>query len=712
MALLKNLTFHLFLSPKRQHFRGHWNLLYQQITPTPLKRKSDVVLMLKYELYKADCIEKMRELPEASIDAVITDSPYFLEFMGEEFDSQWDSMQDFQSWNKKWATEALRVLKTGGFMFAMGGTRTHHRLTCGIEDAGFLIRDELCWVYTQGFPKAQDLSMLIEKKLGEEGEVVGENPNTIGRTTSGQIQFRSSNNSEIKQPTLLLAKEWQGWKTPALKPAWENLILCQKPYEFDKTNLFKYVLTEYRICQLSLASTVANNSPSSLAEQTQNTALILAKQNIKAHDLQFYKEWQIQIGREEKPSDQTATYITTSLENLTTFLLWKNILGVLYCRMSKSITGTELGMITELKTLNSLLYQNTQENTTKENNPKNGRDVNALIVERILKGINARLLTTQKHFAIESVIGNLEGKNWFALSVEEHLALSDILLKFESSVQKNVIGSPEFRPIILAQKPCEGSITENVMKYGVGGYNIDECRIPYENEEDRKNSICGYDNDDLLGGTMGKNVKGGLGLENANINPPNEKGRYPSNILMTEPCFDGKEGIIKANEEPAIEHTPKFSKNNYGLSNFCEGGWKGKENTERFFNESGGFSKFFLIPKASISEKFENTGMKPRKNTRPIGECFNDEENAIEPKTFHPTVKPILLMEHLIKLTTTNKAVILDCFMGSGTTGVACANLNRKFIGIEKDENYFKIAQKRISEAYKQEKLDVFMGCD
>ena len=79
----------------------------------------------------------------------------------------------FQSFNKKWATEALRVLKPGGFMFSMGGTRTHHRLTCGIEDAGFMIRDELCWVYMQGFPKAQDLGMLIEKKLGGEGEVIG-----------------------------------------------------------------------------------------------------------------------------------------------------------------------------------------------------------------------------------------------------------------------------------------------------------------------------------------------------------------------------------------------------------------------------------------------------------------------------------------------------------------------------------------------------------
>ena len=82
------------------------------------------------------------------------------------------------------------------------------------------------------------------------------------------------------------------------------------------------------------------------------------------------------------------------------------------------------------------------------------------------------------------------------------------------------------------------------------------------------------------------------------------------------------------------------------------------------------------------------------------------ETGINEPKkNSHPTVKPVLLMEHLIKLTTKEGYTILDPFMGSGTTGIACINLNRNFIGIELDEGYFKIAEKRIEKQKEQSKL-------
>jgi DNA modification methylase len=130
-----------------------------------------------------DCRLLMAELPEASIDAIVCDPPYGLEFMGKEWDrlaGDWARHGDsepwkvrpkggsdpfqrdrprfhggssMQQWHESWAIEALRVLKPGGYLLAFGGTRTFHRLACAIEDAGFEIRDTLSWLHGQGFPK-------------------------------------------------------------------------------------------------------------------------------------------------------------------------------------------------------------------------------------------------------------------------------------------------------------------------------------------------------------------------------------------------------------------------------------------------------------------------------------------------------------------------------------------------------------------------------
>jgi len=90
-------------------------------------------------IIKGDCIEELKKLEPNSVDAIITDPPYALAFMGK----HWDKMDNkqFQTFSNQWAIQCLRVLKHGGFLLSFGGTRTYHRLVCGIEDAGFEIRD-------------------------------------------------------------------------------------------------------------------------------------------------------------------------------------------------------------------------------------------------------------------------------------------------------------------------------------------------------------------------------------------------------------------------------------------------------------------------------------------------------------------------------------------------------------------------------------------
>lgn len=104
-----------------------------------------------------DCIEGMRAFPDNSFDSIVTDPPYELGFMGKTWDASGIANNPVM-----WA-EALRVLKPGGHLLAFSGSRTYHRMTCAIEDAGFEVRDQIMWVYGSGFPKSLDVSKAIDK---------------------------------------------------------------------------------------------------------------------------------------------------------------------------------------------------------------------------------------------------------------------------------------------------------------------------------------------------------------------------------------------------------------------------------------------------------------------------------------------------------------------------------------------------------------------
>lgn len=107
------------------------------------------------KLLHGDCLDVLRTLPDCSVDAVVTDPPYGLSFMGKKWDYDVPSVE-------VWA-ECLRVLKHGGHLLAFAGTRTQHRMAVRIEDAGFQIRDMIAWVYGSGFPKSLDVSKAIDK---------------------------------------------------------------------------------------------------------------------------------------------------------------------------------------------------------------------------------------------------------------------------------------------------------------------------------------------------------------------------------------------------------------------------------------------------------------------------------------------------------------------------------------------------------------------
>jgi len=117
------------------------------------------------QVHGGDCLDVLREFPDEHFAAVVTDPPYSYRFMGKSWDAH-ESPLAFQRWCEGWARECLRVLKPGGMMLAFGGTRTFHRLTCGIEDAGFEIRDSIDWLYAGGMPKGINISKAIDRRPG------------------------------------------------------------------------------------------------------------------------------------------------------------------------------------------------------------------------------------------------------------------------------------------------------------------------------------------------------------------------------------------------------------------------------------------------------------------------------------------------------------------------------------------------------------------
>jgi DNA modification methylase len=220
---------------------------------------------------------------------------------------------------------------------------------------------------------------------------------------------------------------------------------------------------------------------------------------------------------------------------------------------------------------------------------------------------------------------------------------------------------PAVEPCILAMKPCDGTFKQNVEKWGQAGINIDACRIP---------------TDDTL--SIGSSNMGYHGTHFPRCNQQNSKGRWPANLIL-----DSEAGAM-LDEQSGFSKSVPFGNPTCGFHDSL-GRQKNKRNEiGKGHSDSGGASRFFYTAKASPRERNE----------------------GLDKPSSHPTVKPLALMEYLIKLIAPPNALILDPFAGSGTTIVAATNLGIKAIGIEKEAEYAEIARARVENALKKKPED------
>ena len=186
--------------------------------------------MKKNKIYLGDNLEVLKTFPDSSIDSIVTDPPYGINFMNKKWDYDIPSIELWK--------ECLRVLKPGGHMLVACGTRTQHRMAYNIEEAGFVIRDIIAWLYGSGFPKSHDIGKGIESKLlngksnsrnlrKTEQDGDGESYQLKGRNNGIMGEDRTYDRKKFK-PSTNQAKQYEGWGT-ALKPAMEMFTLVRKP---------------------------------------------------------------------------------------------------------------------------------------------------------------------------------------------------------------------------------------------------------------------------------------------------------------------------------------------------------------------------------------------------------------------------------------------------------------------------------------------------
>jgi site-specific DNA-methyltransferase (adenine-specific) len=253
---------------------------------------------------------------------------------------------------------------------------------------------------------------------------------------------------------------------------------------------------------------------------------------------------------------------------------------------------------------------------------------------------------------------------------------------------------PAHEPIVLARKPIDGTIADNVLKWGVGGLNIDGCRVEYQGESDKEqahHNALGMERLKINEGDKLGSFEGGWKKHK----PTLPKGRFPANFMHdgSQQILDlfphTKSGMMKAGQKRNSK--PLFDSEN--------------DEINETYGDSGSAARFFYCPKAN--KKDRNEGCEDfderRESDRPSddkvgGDNLRNRSNTPR-KNSHPTVKPNELMRYLCRLITPPNGTVLDPFNGSGSTGKASVLEGFNYIGIELDPEYIKISEARINAA-------------
>ena len=556
-------------------------------------------------------------------------------------------------------------------------------MAVAIEDAGMEIRDTLQWLYGSGFPKSHDVSKAIDKMAGAEREVIGIKVSPDGRDFTKEpakvaggkswaegAGFRDTLEKRlITAPATPEAEQWQGWGT-ALKPSYEPVICARKPLtdvplspiiQADMTDLLGGLIC-LSVSFASNAEPSSASSPSVHAEASVSALMLAA-----VHHGQLSADSSAPMGTFRSP-ETASTFLSIAAS-------WSSILDVCSTHGSTFTTSTATSLTTALKTLSCLLSGIIPACIIKDVSRPVGSLLSASTADNPSSGDETK--PTHTLSAIAAALATWQHGSAFTDAKSAGL-ISPATIQSVDSVLKRVLTelrtvsdsashlTPNHEPIIMARKPFKGTVAANVLAHGTGAINVDACRIGYQSDEDKAKALAGdafkrkdfSDKGAWARPWMHDEEK--VAAMNAASKERAQAGRWPANVILDEEVAEGHE-----------------------------------------------WSRFFYVAKASRRERNAGLeGMPERINGRNQSQfdggamlTGSGNPRSAGMANHHPTVKPLALMRYLIQMVTPPDGIVLDPFMGSGSTLVAAAELGFHAIGIEMNEEYAEIAARRVDHA-------------
>lgn len=530
-------------------------------------------------LILGDCLEKMKEMPDNSVDSIVTDPPYGLSFMGKKWDYDVPSKEIWQ--------EALRVLKPGGHLLAFAGTRTQHRMAVNIEDAGFEIRDMIAWVYGSGFPKSLNIGKSVDRLQGNEREAVKHH--TQSKTNpdihaGGSVHITMPNNWEVTKGT----SEWEGWGT-ALKPALEPITLARKP----------------------------------LSEK--NIALNCLKWGVGGMNID---------GSRVEYTDGTTP---------------EQILG--------KYTGSNVG----------------------KDSPTNHFGVKEIMSTNTESTLQGRFPANLIHDGSEEVVGLFpQSKSTGGKSGHTGAYSGGYKEEYYGDKSPGIGDSGSAARFFYCAKASKSERNRGLDSTAIVSVKYREWDDTRETQEEKEVKLL------VATDTLQKKVTGVSGIET----------RSDTEWSMFLFGKNTTEKSLKDIKPTTLTGTSSTT-TSLILSYLTHLLTKEYIADVRLETENGG-SRVESVEKCNTLITTMNEKMASALGVKSVQSGTQLKISVEDGSNFHSTVKPVKLMQYLVRLITPPGGVVLDPFMGSGTTGVACKNLNRSFIGIELDPEYFEIAKSRI----------------
>jgi len=618
-------------------------------------------------LINDDCLNAMATIAENSVDTVITDPPYGLGFMGKEWDTfksnriekvakgykktkikkdvrksplkginsnaaaagLYDqSLQGhigFQEWFRPIFKELLRVTKPGGNLLCFGSPRLYHRVACACEEAGWILKDCIMWLYGSGFPKSYNIGKNLDKYL----KTGNASWNGTGDSSNGALGYaklqhgqgyrpndysnKHQNKTEITEDR---AKKWEGWGT-ALKPAYEPIIVAQKPNDGTYANN----ALKWGVSGLNIDGGRVRGRYKWRASNSKEKGDIFKNGSFgdKPHPQGRFPANIIHDGSDEV----VGLFPDTKSGNLNSGHKRGDGTGNSFMGGGGTIKGNYGGdsgsaarffKSISLDNECSLCYNTLHKDTNKEETWKSKS-------ARSAKESSGSISQTTESIAQKNATQKLNDK-----SVQLVKYVGNLCDSCGTDIVQGLVAISE------SQKDVQSQEASQVIQDFIGNYR--KCILI----QNLANYVEQMDSIDTTQTTQ--------------------------NLLK---LF----GYVL----PAIKNYIRKTE---------------KSEPKRFLYQA----------KASKKERNEGCeGLEDKKYKMHRPPDSDPEKTPMVNKNNHPTVKPLKLMEYLCTLTKTpTGGVVLDPFMGAGTTGIACVNTDRDFIGIEKESEYFKIAQRRIND--------------